>query len=588
MKEFRSGSQILFGYLPEQTVDLRGRIWKVSEWVAPIHESIDPSSLRRELRRQAAPWATSGRDGKYVENLHRGFDVDVLSLNSAHGVRVDSFPNVYSCKRCRRIESSPLATCKCGIRNWGQLPFVGFHECGAIREPWIPTCPEHKDRRVTFPGTASAGEIRFDCPVCKRELRKGFGFPKCECGDGQLKFNVHRAASVYTPRGVVIVNPPSPEKMRQLEQAGGATRALAWVVDGCTTRWPDATGHTKASFTQQLIRTGLSAELAATLADQAEVAGELGGSGTDLSSLGSVEKEEAEAEAVTVAMAVSESRTTPADLQDATPEWSELGMLYRTRYPVAMRRSGMASVELIDKFPVLTGNFAYTRGDPSPEKSKLVPFRNSRGNYVVYADVNETEALFVRLDPVVVARWLADRGFDLPLWSDTATARLAILSSAHLPRLGSPPRADDSVGDAVFKLVHSLAHRFIRRTAVFAGIERTALAELLVPLHLGFFIYAAARGDFVLGGLQAVFESELDELLFDVISAEHRCPLDPGCHRAGGACMACLHVGEPSCRFFNSYLSRSALFGPSGFLTFSRRQPAVYPPDTLNRSSHRE
>ena len=76
------------------------------------------------------------------------------------------------------------------------------------------------------------------------------------------------------------------------------------------------------------------------------------------------------------------------------------------------------------------------------------------------------------------------------------------------------------------------------------GIDRSALSELLVPLHLGIFVYAAAHGDFVLGGLQAVFETELDALLRTVAREDYRCPLDPGCMRVGGACMACLHWGN--------------------------------------------
>jgi hypothetical protein len=106
----------------------------------------------------------------------------------------------------------------------------------------------------------------------------------------------------------------------------------------------------------------------------------------------------------------------------------------------------------------------------------------------------------------------------------------------------------------------------MRQTAVYAGIDRDALAEYLVPLHLGFFIYAAARGDFVFGGLQAVFETELSALISSVVDGEHRCALDPGCSRGAGACMACLHVGEPSCRHFNTYLNRAILFGRIGYL----------------------
>jgi hypothetical protein len=34
--------------------------------------------------------------------------------------------------------------------------------------------------------------------------------------------------------------------------------------------------------------------------------------------------------------------------------------------------------------------------------------------------------------------------------------------------------------------------------------------------------------------------------------------------------LACLHLGEPSCRWFNRFLDRSALFGDHGFLVGAR------------------
>jgi hypothetical protein len=239
--------------------------------------------------------------------------------------------------------------------------------------------------------------------------------------------------------------------------------------------------------------------------------------------------------------------------------------LYRTHYPAALERAGLEAIELVDKFPVLTGNFGYTRGGSDPGHSRLVPFRNRRGEYVVHADVGDTEALFVRLEPQRVAQWLRDRGHPIDDWRDATTARLAILRATGLP---VPPPGSSARHPAVdvLTLVHSYSHRFMRIAATHAGIERNSLAELIVPLHLGFFVYAAARGDFVLGGLQAVFETELDRLLIEVVNGDQRCPLDPGCQRAGGACMACLHVGEPSCRLFNQSLNRTTLLGIDGYL----------------------
>ena len=64
MKEFRSASQILFGHLPEQTVDADGGIWKVKRWVDPrVVSAIDTGALREELIRAAYAWKETEKDG---------------------------------------------------------------------------------------------------------------------------------------------------------------------------------------------------------------------------------------------------------------------------------------------------------------------------------------------------------------------------------------------------------------------------------------------------------------------------------------------------------------------------------------------
>lgn len=223
----------------------------------------------------------------------------------------------------------------------------------------------------------------------------------------------------------------------------------------------------------------------------------------------------------------------------------------------------LEDIELVDKFPVLTGHFGYTRGPTSPGTSRLRAYRDRSGSYIVYGDLGETEALFIKLRPQSVAEWAQARGYHLDPWTDATSARVALLRGGDQ----SHASGKRSLRSDLEQLVHSYSHRFIRCTAVHAGIDRNALSELLVPLHLGFFVYAAARGDWVLGGLQAVFESELNLVLRDMVHGERRCPLDPGCTRGGGACVACLHLGEPSCRLYNTTLSRGSLFGSSGYLS---------------------
>lgn len=563
MKERRSSSQVLFGFLPEQTVDLQGGVWKVSHWRQPtLRRSVDTGALVRELRRQAGPWRDHGMDGGFVADLERGHAVRVYTLDREAGVQVEPFPRLWHCKRCRRVTADPGATCPCGSRSKpGQLPFVGYcSRCGKIQQPYIKRCQEHGEHRVNWPGTASAKEILFDCPACGRRLQEGLGMPACSCGNGRITYSVHRAASVYTPRSIVMVNPPVPERIREIAEAGGPPRALAWVVNGMKTRRVGNSPTPLESVRRQLVATGLSSEQIEQMLKALGPPVEDPGTVNDIR-LGN--SEEAEHQAVSIALAMSESRITIDDLIQGASE-SPLADVYRTSYRDAMRRAGIEVLDLVDRFPVMTGMFGYTRGDPNPGQSRLVAFREKNG-YAIYADLAETEALFVRLDPFRVARWLALCGFDVGCYDSAAATRLAILQAATNP----DPRGE-LVKAQLFKLIHSYCHRFIRLTAVYGGIERNALSEVVVPLHLGFFVYAAARGDFVLGGLQALFETELDSLLRNFSDDDHRCPLDPGCGHGGGACMACLHLGEPSCRHYNALLSRDTLAGERGFINLER------------------
>lgn len=381
--------------------------------------------------------------------------------------------------------------------------------------------------------------------------------------------NVHRTASVYRPLTITLVTPPTTAESRQLLDAGGPDRALSWALGGMETRTVLEVGNTIETFVRQQMANGMSETVARRMAQIAADEGELDDAAVELPALSAAQQDRAERDALTLSFATLRSRRTMEDLS-GTPH-PDLGDLYSHAYPTALVRMGLEAAELVDRFPVLTGQFGYTRGVESATATPLLtPFRTRRGDgYVVYAQPVETEALLFRLDPLRVAEWLQARGHVLPTVKTPAAARTEILRLATFPQPGEEQTG--TLGHDVFALVHSLAHRVLRASSVHAGIDLAGLAELLVPSQLGFFMYAAGRGDFVLGGLQAVFEYELHHLLGDVVDGETRCALDPGCRRNGGACMACLHLGEPSCRAFNGFLSRETLFGADGYLTRATR-----------------
>jgi hypothetical protein len=357
MPETRSASQILFGYLPEQTVDVRGGVWKVRRWREPVEQhNVNSEALAREVCRIAAPWQQANLDGGLVDDLSRGRSrIKVFSLDRERGIELDPFPKSWICKRCNTIHAAPDMACSCGdSAKKGQLHFVGYCEaCGMVREPWIPRCPTHHKVMVTFPGTASGAEILFSCPTCSRELRKGFGFPKCDCGGGQLRFTVHRAARVFTPRGIVLVNPPSPERIATIMEAGGPERAVAWMLEGMPKTFASSEQETVASLARRLAQTGLADDVVREMVAVARRAGAVAPD-RKAAQIPPLIRDEVEAQALTVALGLSEGRMTFDDLKASVPVGSPPQVKYEQGYPTALTNAGLGRVDFVDSFPVLT------------------------------------------------------------------------------------------------------------------------------------------------------------------------------------------------------------------------------------------
>lgn len=561
MKEFRSASQILFGHLPEQTVDADGSIWKVKRWNEPrVVSAIDSSALREELIRSAYIWKENNEDGGFVDDLYSQRTVRVKSLNRDEGIWCELFPRLYLCQACQRLHDDPIGKCQCGsMRRRGSLPFVGYHDlCGSIKTPYVKKCATHRQRAVRFPGTASAAELTFYCPVCNTHLQTGFG-AACDCNQGgTLSFTVHRSGTVFKPRGISMINPPKREILNSIDQAGGGERALEWLLDGMTGRRLTDSGASRnpESIRKVLEERGFDqATIEAMVAAMPQINADKKNSHY---SLPSGLRVEAERQSKQIALATYESRITISDLLDRS-QYESLKDLYINQYPLSLKKSGIERIELIDRFPILTAQFGYTRGPSNPGESRLRTYRDPNGDYTIYGDLAQTEALFIRLDPQQVFRWLSHLGEQLSPATDKRSAAESILSSM------SPMDQPNQITKRVIELVHSISHAFIKRATVYAGIEKSSLSELILPTAFSFFVFAAPRGNFVLGGLQALFESELHLLINGMVEDEHRCALDPGCEDTGAACAVCLHLGEPSCQMFNTSLSRKALAGGFGY-----------------------
>ncbi len=554
--------------LPTQTVDLEGGVWRVTHWGDPVRLALDQTSVRTALLEAVAPWAILGRDGGLEGELRSHAPVEVVAVNEDRGVVVERFPRQWRCRVCGRLTTESVQRCRCGSTSIAQMQHVAYHSCGAIQEPQLPRCQTHHAVAVRLPGTAAAREMYFFCPECHRPLSpRGFPFQPCACGarEGMTR-NVHRAGAVFSPHYAVLVNPPDPAAAARLRAGGGGARSLEWILEGLGVTTPGEGGQTVEGLVETLLQSGLSPETARDLAEQAYARGEVArGAAQGVIDLPAPIRDRAQEEALSLASALEQGRVRIDEMVESTTP--PLRTLYETSYRDAIVDAGLSNVELLTNFPVATLAFGFTRGGSDPTDTTLRAFRE-RGGLRAYGMLTKTEAILFQLDPVAVLCWLRDAGFDLPETRDAREARLTILGAIEIPR--PTEEHPHPVGAAALTLLHSYGHRLIRVLAVTAGVERDGLAEYLLPHHLSMIVYASARGQFVLGALQAMFETSLNRLLDDFVHGEARCPLDPGCRTGGGACMACLHLGEPSCRWFNRFLDRAALFGPRGFLMASR------------------
>ncbi len=560
MKDYRSSSQVIFGFLPEQTVDLKGKIWKVKHWRMPFRLSgVDTEILREGILMRAIEWERNNKDYKnFLSLLRKGVLVEAYALDDENGVEVNEFPNQWICNTCKQFHDQYEVQCGCGSTKKGQIPFVAYHECGVLKEITIPKCPKHKQAKIQLPKAASLADIIFCCDKCEWKVR-GIPYMNCTCGE-KMSINIHRAAKVYTPRSVVIVNPPVRGAREKLQNAGGNVRAVNWLINGMKERSVDKVSTSKSSVAETLLKQGIPEE---TVKEMISKLGENYDDDSDLK-LPIQLKSSFEQQAGTIGLATLESRITVDDLCESAGHLGIGDELYKNNYREAFVAGGLWSIDLLERFPIFTGHFGYTRDGFLPGESTLRPFKHHdrRQSKImpVYGDLAETEALLVRLNPITVLKWLKEKGYDCP--SHPATfkdAYLAIIALFADTSQGEHARKD------VLTLIHSYSHRFIRSLAVYAGIDRNGIAEMILELGLSFIVYSVPRGDFVLGGMHAVFEQELHTLMHAVVSSEHRCALDPGCEKNKAACMACLHLGEPSCALFNRSLSRKSLFGDAGY-----------------------
>lgn len=604
----RGKGQVLTNYLPGKTFDF--------EKVATISRVTDIRGVQKDkdLNLSVVLPKIAGNARAWLPDYRKILRDDVLDdpsrfvLLDPNSVQAEMFPKVFWCQnpRCNRVfdyghsEGLPKRNCRaCNTGKLTQLRFVQIHQCGAI-EPLIPPrcdrCHTNNKMALDTRGSERISNFRWVCRGCGE--RKGvFGWycQHCAWPDGggdakRMKPVVHRTGSAFYAHTATLLNIPDQRLGTFFEEVSDYWQSVAAAV---FLNIPEVHGRKLTEFVEDSARVGSKVDDGLSGADLDEL---LKADGDDenltaeklmerLQARRNSRREERQsssasgiAEALRKRTGVSTEswRTAGQEMLEAVMP-RETGNLHdllpterATEGPEAAdsaRRMGIANLNLIEDFPIVTTTYGFSRVDYKPNQCWLNPFppkKEHDGKYPIFVDQVQADAILFRLDASRVVRWLERNGqtVDLPNGERKYAEPAFFVELFDEVPLRQTLKEDMAVSRMVFGLLHTVCHLFVKNAAVLCGMERNSLAEYVLPRALTSAVYCNHRSGATIGALTALYEQSLAEWL-DAVRDAQRCVYDPVCKRREGSCHACTHLAETSCSYFNLNLGRAFLFGGS-------------------------
>lgn len=593
----RGKQQVLYNYLPGRTFDFEkvpviARVDTIRG--APVND-LNMSMVLLKVAEEARAWRADLRPVLRDDVLR---DASRFVLVDPEEVRTQIFPRVFWCQnrscgtvwdRTGRDIPASIRCPACRTGKLLQMRFVRVHRCGALFPLKPPPCRQcGSAQRVALDtrGSERFADFRWVCRTCNA-AQTVFGGRCTECqwqGDPRLQnmdVEVHRAGRTYYAHSTVLLNTPGRElsgflslngwdviaAAKQLGLPEVANRPLSSFVPAAPqSRLGDAT--LSGADLDELLKKQASGELTP---DQLAV---------QLADLLNRRRREQLSNSPTgIAQVLIQRTGTPLPVwEEAGQEMLEAVLPFEIATPTDLasprvsdsardraREMKLESVFLFSDFPIVTATYGYSRVGYSPGECRLNAFpadQNFGGRLPIYVDRIQADALSLRLDPSAVVRWMRRNNVN-PVLPSGSDPDLSV--RAYFVRLFAGANLRETIQNnpevrLVFGLLHTLAHLSVRQAALLCGLDMMSISEYILPRTLTFSIYCNHRFGATIGALTALFEQSLADWLQSVWSTT-QCIYDPVCREREGACHACSHLSETSCRFFNLNLNRAFLFG---------------------------
>ena len=271
-----------------------------------------------------------------------------------------------------------------------------------------------------------------------------------------------------------------------------------------------------------------------------------------------------------------ENSSDPIIMAGRTQDWHEV-----------QRTFGVHDIAHIPDLKVILSAVGFTREKREPERNpdevpvKLNPFEDrvrssAKGKAMVYALSAQTEALWIKLDPLKILDWCVRSAG----WETPPSEALVSHPAAQAYLLQNCPLLTQNPGQAAeltkvlgaqiaapFHLLHSISHSLMLTARRHSGYDSQTLTEYLLPMDLSFLIYVTSVQNYTAGGLLTLFQHYLRRWFEDASLHAFNCAFDPICSDVGSACPGCVQIAR-GCETFNLGVSRSFLHG--GFVDKSQ------------------
>lgn len=611
MKMTRGKQQILFNYLPGKTFDFdkSNRLAQITSIRGIQKNDISVSLVLQAIETYTSAWQEN------LASIFHNPRPDQFVLLQPTKAYSQTYPKILWCQKkscgrvfdCRGYDRLPKTCPNCRSEQLIQLRWIKVHRCGHIEELTPPyrcqKCNVPKSQfRLDTRGSERIVGFRWICNKCNQATPLFGGYCRAcdwtemigstETSLKQMNIEVHRAGRTYYPHYVELLNQPGVEMNAFLNMDDWQLVTAASFLELPQMQEQQLMSFTEKQRQSNQVQFELSEDEIVKLRErgytdiqieqtieqtrklQEDLTGirQTNSQNQSATNIGRILVEETGVAEDTWRAAGQEMLE--AVLPTQTGQTEELfhldnpGPNHQTASRIA-RDMGIQCLTLTTDFPMTLATFGFSRTSYKPNECSLKAFpadAEHQGKFPIFVDIVQADAIIVRLDAERVWKWLEKNNFSPTLPTQATNADVA--HRAYFVQMFNniPLRQHltNEVPEArmVFSLLHTMSHLFVRRASLLCGLDRTSLAEYVLPRALTFAVYCRHPHGATIGALASLFEQSLAEWLNQIFSDTRRCLYDPVCHQQhGGNCHACTHLAETSCRFFNLNLGRSFLFG---------------------------